>query len=182
MSTLKIAVIVGSLRQDSFNQQLARALVRLLPADVQAQFIRIDDLPLYNQDDDSQQPASVLRLRDEVKAADGVLFFTPEYNRSMPGVLKNAIDHGSRPWGQSVWGGKPAAVLGVSPGAAGTSMAQQQLRNVLAFLDMPTLGQPEMFLQWKDGLVEDGEIGPASKAFVQKFVDAYVAWVRRHQA
>lgn len=182
MSTLKIAVIVGSLRQDSFNQQLARALVRLLPADVQAQFIRIDDLPLYNQDDDSQQPASVLRLRDEVKAADGVLFFTPEYNRSMPGVLKNAIDHGSRPWGQSVWGGKPAAVLGVSPGAAGTSMAQQHLRNVLAFLDMPTLGQPEMFLQWKDGLVEDGEIGPASKAFVQKFVDAYVAWVRRHQA
>ena len=182
MSTLKIAVIVGSLRQDSFNQQLARALVRLLPADVQAQFIRIDDLPLYNQDDDSQQSASVLRLRDEIKAADGVLFFTPEYNRSMPGVLKNAIDHGSRPWGQSVWGGKPAAVLGVSPGAAGTSMAQQQLRNVLAFLDMPTLGQPEMFLQWKDGLVEDGEIGPTSKAFVQKFVDAYVAWVRRHQA
>ena len=182
MSTLKIAVIVGSLRQDSFNQQLARALVRLLPADVQAQFIRIDDLPLYNQDDDSRQPASVLRLRDEIKAADGVLFFTPEYNRSMPGVLKNAIDHGSRPWGQSVWGGKPAAVLGVSPGAAGTSMAQQHLRNVLAFLDMPTLGQPEMFLQWKDGLVEDGEIGPASKAFVQKFVDAYVAWVRRHQA
>ena len=182
MSTLKIAVIVGSLRQDSYNQQLARALVRLLPADVQAQFIRIDDLPLYNQDDDSQQPASVLRLRDEIKAADGVLFFTPEYNRSMPGVLKNAIDHGSRPWGQSVWGGKPAAVLGVSPGAAGTSMAQQHLRNVLAFLDMPTLGQPEMFLQWKDGLVEDGEIGPASKAFVQKFVDAYVAWVRRHQA
>ena len=182
MSTLKIAVVVGSLRQDSYNQQLARALVRLLPADVQAQFIRIDDLPLYNQDDDSQQPASVLRLRDEIKAADGVLFFTPEYNRSMPGVLKNAIDHGSRPWGQSVWGGKPAAVLGVSPGAAGTSMAQQQLRNVLAFLDMPTLGQPEMFLQWKDGLVEDGEIGPASKAFVQKFVDAYVAWVRRHQA
>ena len=183
MSQINVAVVVGSIRKESFNRQFAEAFVKLAPADFKFSFVRIDDLPLYDQDSDAAPAVpAVARLRDEIKAADGVLVFTPEYNRSMPGVLKNAIDHGSRPWGQSVWGGKPAAVLGVSPGAAGTSMAQQQLRNVLAFLDMPTLGQPEMFLQWKDGLVEDGEIGPTSKAFVQKFVDAYVAWVRRHQA
>ncbi|MDO5691321.1 MAG: NADPH-dependent FMN reductase [Pseudomonadota bacterium] len=180
MSQLNIAVVVGSIRKESFNRQFAEALVKQFPADVKAQFIRIDDLPLYNQDDDGNPAPQVTRLREEIKAADAVLFVTAEYNRSIPGVLKNAIDHASRPWGQSVWGGKPAGVVGVSPGAPGTSMAQQHLRNVLSFLAMPTLGQPEMFIQWKDGLVENGVIGAASKEFVQGYVDAFVAWVKKH--
>jgi len=109
-----------------------------------------------------------------------VLFVTPEYNRSIPGVLKNAIDQASRPWGQSQWAGKPAAVAGVSIGAIGTAVAQAHLRSVLSFLAMPELGQPELYIQWKDGLVEQGQIGAASRELVQKFVDAFVAWVRQH--
>ena len=180
MSQLSIAVVVGSIRKESFNRQFAEALVKLLPADVKASFVRIDDLPLYDQDADASAPApAVARLRAEIKAASAVLFVTPEYNRSMPGVLKNAIDQASRPWGQSVWAGKPAAVAGVSVGAIGTALAQQHLRNVLAYLGMPTLSGHEMFIHWKDGLVVNGEIGPDSKAFAQKFVDAFVAWVKK---
>ena len=179
MAQLNIAVVVGSLRKESFNRQFAQALVKQFPADVKAHFVRIDDLPLYDQDSDGAPPVpAVKRLRDEVAAADGVLFVTPEYNRSIPGVLKNAIDQASRPWGQSKWGGKPAAVCGVS---IGTAVAQSHLHSVLAFLDMPQLGQPEMFIQWKEGLVVDGVIGKASHEYVQKFVDALVAWVRKHQ-
>ena len=121
----------------------------------------------------------MLRFKSEIKAAHGVLFVTPEYNRSVPGVLKNAIDHASRPYGQSAFGGKPAGVIGVSVGAIGTSLAQQHLRNILTYLDMPTLGQPEAFLQGKDGLFDaSGDIG--KEAFVQSWMDAYVAWVKRH--
>ena len=149
MSQYNIAVIVGSLRKDSFNRKLATGLARLAPADFRFTQVRLDDLPLYNQDDDGQQAASVLRLKGEIKAAQGLLFVTPEYNRSIPGVLKNAIDHASRPYGQSAWAGKPAGVIGASVGAIGTAMAQQHLRNVLAYLDVPTLGQPEAFIQAK---------------------------------
>lgn len=180
MDKYRIAVVVGSLRKDSFNRKLARALERMAPEDFLLTEVRIDDLPLYNQDDDANQADAVRRLKSEVAAAQGVVFVTPEYNRSIPGVLKNAIDHASRPYGQSVWAGKPAGVIGVSVGAAGTCMAQQHLRNVLAYLDMPTLGQPEAFLQAKDSLfTEDGQIGEASRAFVQGWLDRYVAWVRR---
>ena len=183
MAQLNIAVIVGSLRKESFNRQLATALARLAPPDVKFTQLRIDDLPLYNQDDDGQQAASVLRLKEEVKAAHGVLFVTPEYNRSVPGVLKNAIDHASRPYGQSAWAGKPAGVIGASVGAIGTAMSQQHLRNVLAYLDMPTLGQPEAFIHAKDGLFDaDGNVGEGSRKFLQGWVDRYVAWVRQHQA
>ena len=183
MSQLNLAIVVGSIRKESFNRQFADALVKLLPADVKPHFIRIDDLPLYNQDSDGAPPVpAVKRLRDEVAAAHGVLFVTPEYNRSIPGVLKNAIDQASRPWGHSKWGGKPAAVCGVSPGAIGTAVAQSHLRSVLGFLAMPQLGQPEMYLQWKDGLVENGQIGAASRELVQGFVNTLVAWVRQHQA
>ena len=182
MSQLTVAVVVGSIRKDSYNRQFAEALVKQLPADFKAQFIRIDDLPLYNQDDDGNPAPQVTRLRGEIKAADAVLFVTPEYNRSIPGVLKNAIDHASRPWGQSVWAGKPAGVVGVSVGAIGTSLAQQHLRNVLAYLDMPTLGQPEAFIHAKEGLFDaDGNVGEASRKFLQGWVDKYVAWVRQHQ-
>ena len=179
MSQKTVAVVVGSIRKESFNRQFAEALVKQFPTELKAQFIRIDDLPLYNQDDDGNPAPQVTRLRGEIKAADAVLFVTAEYNRSIPGVLKNAIDHASRPWGKSVWAGKPVGVVGVSVGAAGTCMAQQHLRHVLAYLDMPTLGQPEMFLQWKEGLVQDGAIGPDSKEFVQKYVDAFAAWVKK---
>lgn len=183
MSQYNIAVIVGSIRKDSLNRKLADALAKLAPPEFSFSKVRIDDLPLYNQDDDNQPAASVTRLRREVVAADGLLFLTPEYNRSIPGVLKNAIDHASRPWGQSVWGGKPAGVLGISVGAIGTALAQQHLRNILAYLDVPTLGQPEVFLQAKDGLFDtDGNIGADSRAFLQGWVDRYVAWVKRHKA
>jgi len=181
MAQLKILVLVGSLRKDSFNRQLANAIVKLAPAGVEFQHARIDDLPLYNQDDDANPAAAVKRLKAEITAAQGVLFVTPEYNRSVPGVLKNAIDHASRPYGQSAFAGKPGGVIGVSVGAAGTAMAQQHLRNVLAYLDMPTLGQPEAFIHNKDGLFDaDGGIGEASKAFLQGWMDRYVAWVKQH--
>jgi chromate reductase len=183
MSQYKIAVIVGSIRKDSLNQRLADALAKLAPPEFSFSKVRIDDLPLYNQDDDGQPVVAVTRLRKEVAAADGLLFLTPEYNRSIPGVLKNAIDHASRPWGQSVWTGKPAGVLGVSVGVIGTALAQQHLRNILAYLDVPTLGQPEVFLQAKDGLFDaDGNIGADSRAFLQGWVDRYVAWVKRNKA
>ncbi|MDA8521158.1 NADPH-dependent FMN reductase [Acidovorax sp. NCPPB 4044] len=181
MSQFTIAVLVGSLRKDSFNRRLADALVKLVPPDFTLVQVRIDDLPLYNQDDDGHQNAAVLRLKSEVAKAQGLLFVTPEYNRSIPGVLKNAIDHASRPYGQSVWSGKPAGVLGVSIGAIGTALAQQHLRNVLAYLDVPTLGQPEAFIQAKDNLFDDdGNIGEASRQFVQTWVEKYADWVRRH--
>ncbi|MDI1259098.1 NAD(P)H-dependent oxidoreductase [Aquabacterium sp.] len=181
MSQIKIAVVVGSLRKESFNHQLAIALAKLAPADFDFEHVRIDDLPLYNQDDDANPAESVQRLKAEVKSAQGLLFVTPEYNRSFPGVLKNAIDHASRPYGQSVWAGKPAGVIGVSVGAIGTSLAQQHLRNVLAYLDVPTLGQPEAFVQAKEGLFgPDGSIAnEGSRKFLQGWVDRYVAWVRK---
>lgn len=181
MSTTNIAVVVGSLRKDSFNKKLASALEKLFPADFSFTQVRIDDLPLYNQDDDANPSAQVKRLKSEIKAAQGVLFVTPEYNRSMPGVLKNAIDHASRPYGQNAWDGKPAGVLGASIGATGTAMSQQHLRNILAYLNMPTLGQPEAFIHNKEGLYDaSGNIGEASKKFLQGWVDQYVAWVKKH--
>lgn len=183
MSITKITVLVGSLRKDSFNRKLATGLARLAPADFMFDVVEIGDLPLYNQDDDANQAPQVKRLKAAIAAADGLLFVTPEYNRSVPGVLKNAIDHASRPYGQSAWGGKPAGVIGVSVGAIGTALAQQHLRNVLAYLDVPTLGAPEAFIQAKDGLFEvDGSIGAASRQFLQGWMDRYVAWVRKHSA
>ena len=177
----QIAVIVGSLRRESLNRKLADGIARLAPADFEFAQLEIGDLPLYNQDDDANQAAPVLRLKREVGAARGVLFVTPEYNRSMPGVLKNALDHASRPYGKSAWAGKPAGVLGVSVGAAGTALAQQHLRNTLAYLDMPTLGQPEVFLQAKEGLFDaDGNIGEKSRDFLQGWMNGFVAWVRKH--
>lgn len=181
MSQYPIAVIVGSLRKDSFNRRLATAMAKLAPSEFSFTQVRIDDLPLYNQDDDAHQADSVKRLKAEILAARGLLFVTPEYNRSIPGVLKNAIDHASRPYGQSAWAGKPAGVLGVSVGAIGTALAQQHLRNVLAYLDVPTLGQPEAFIQAKEEFFDaDGNIGAASKQFLQTWMDQYVAWVKKH--
>ena len=181
MSQYQIAVVVGSLRHGSYNRRLATAVSRLAPSDFLFEEVGIGDLPLYNQDDDAAPADSVRRLKAEIAAAQGLLFVTPEYNRSLPGVLKNAIDHASRPYGQNAWAGKPAGVLGASVGAIGTAMAQQHLRNILAYLDVPTLGQPEAFIHAKEGLFDEaGNIGEGSRKFLQSWVDRYVAWVKKH--
>jgi chromate reductase, NAD(P)H dehydrogenase (quinone) len=181
MRSYQIAVVVGSLRRESFNRKLATAMAKLAPADFAFRQLEIGDLPLYNQDNDGQPPEAVLRLKREITASQGLLFVTAEYNRSIPGVLKNAIDHASRPYGQSAWVGKPAGVLGASVGAIGTSMAQQHLRNILAYLDVPTLGQPEAFIHAKDGLFNPGgDIGADSRKFLQSWMDRYVAWIKQH--
>ncbi len=184
MTHYRIAVVVGSLRHDSINRKLARALVKLAPSDFSFDFLEIDDLPLYNQDDDANQAASVKRMKGEIAAASGLLFVTPEYNRSIPGVLKNAIDNASRPYGQNAWAGKPAGILGASIGAIGSALAQQHLRNVLAYLDVPTLGQPEAFIQVKDGFFDEaGDIANADTGkFLQAWMNRYVAWVKKHAA
>lgn len=176
------AIVVGSLRRKSFNRRLARALTVVPSAEAHDfRFVEIADLPLYNQDQDDDQPAETKRMKAEIRASDGVIFVTPEYNRSIPGVLKNAIDHASRPYGANAWAGKPAGILGVSVGAIGTAVAQQHLRTVLAYLDVPTLGQPEAYLQAKDGLFDSaGSLGAGSKTFLQGWMDRYVAWVKLH--
>jgi len=182
MATPTIAVLVGSLRKASINLKLARALEKLAEGKARFEFVQIGDLPLYNQDFDADYPAEATRLKQGIRAADAVLFVTPEYNRSVPGVLKNAIDIGSRPYGDSAFAGKPAAVIGASVGVIGTALAQQHLRNILAYLDMPVLGQPEAFLHFKDGLIDDaGTISnPGTAEFLQGFVDAFLALVQAH--
>jgi chromate reductase len=181
MKPLKIAVFVGSLRKDSFNRRLARAVEKLAPSELAFEHVRIDDLPLYSQDFDSAYPDVAKRLKKDVEAADALLFVTPEYNRSVPGVLKNAIDIASRPWGTNSFAGKPGAVIGTSIGSTGTALAQQHLRNTLAYLDVPMLAQPEVFIHFKDDLIaDDGAIGnDGTKKFLQEFVDKYVAWITR---
>jgi chromate reductase, NAD(P)H dehydrogenase (quinone) len=181
MKEMKIAVLVGSLRKDSFNRCLARAVEKLAPAELKFEFVRIDDLPLYSQDLDADFPPACRRLKKDVESANALLFVTPEYNRSIPGVLKNAIDIASRPWGTNSFAGKPGAVIGASLGSPGACMAQQHLRNVLAYLDVPTLGQPEVFIHFtKDLIAADGKIGNAgTEKFLQGFVDRYVAWIKR---
>ena len=182
MNKYQIAVVVGSLRRDSFNQKLANAIMKLAPPEFSFKQSQIGDLPLYNQDDDDNPAEPVKRLKGEIAEAQGLLFVTPEYNRSMPGVLKNALDHASRPYGQNAWAGKPGGVIGASIGSIGTAVAQQHLRNSLAYLDVPTLGQPEAFTHVKEGLFDEaGNIGNEdSRKFLQNWMDHYVVWVKRH--
>lgn len=183
MAPIEIAVIVGSLRRDSFNRKLANAITKLAPTDFLFRQIEIGDLPLYNQDDDANPAASVTRLKAEIAASQALIFVTPEYNRSIPGVLKNAIDHASRPYGQSAWAGKPAGVLGASAGPMGTALAQQHLRNVLACLDVPKLGVPEVFIHVGDGLFDEaGNISDGSRKILQRWMDRYVSWVKKQTA
>ena len=180
MSQYPIAVVVGSLRRDSYNRKLATALAKLAPPEFSFDQVEIGDLPLYNQDDDASQAASVKRLKGQIKAARGVMFVTAEYNRSIPGVLKNAIDHGSRPYGQNSWNGKSLGVLGTSTGAPATSMAQQHLRNTLVFCNMPAMNQPEAYIQWRDNMIDaQGDFNERTGSFMQNWVDAYVAWVKK---
>jgi len=182
MSQYQIAVLVGSIRQDSINRKLANAMATLAPAEFSFKELEIGDLPLYNQDDDANPADSVKRLKAEISAAHGLLFVTPEYNRSIPGVLKNAIDHASRPYGQSAWAGKPAGILGASVGSTGTALAQQHLRNILAYLNVPTLGQPEVYLQIADGYFDEfgNFTNTDSRKFLLNWMAEYVDWVKRH--
>jgi len=175
----KIAVIVGSLRKDSLNRKMAKALSKLAPDTIKLEIIEIGDLPLYNQDLDDVPPAAWAKFRAEVKSCDGVLFVTPEYNRSVPGVLKNAIDVGSRPYGKSVWEGKPGAVMSVSPGAIGGFGANHHLRQCMVFLDVPMLQQPESYVgNAADLFNTQGEIiNDSTREFVQKFINKFAAWV-----
>jgi chromate reductase, NAD(P)H dehydrogenase (quinone) len=176
----RIAVIVGSNRRDSINRKLAQALVRLGAGKFEASFARIDDLPMYNQDNEGDLPAEVVRLKNELAAADGVLIVTPEHDRSIPAVLKNAIDWGARLWGKNSWTGKPAFITGTSPGAIGSALAQQHLRSVMTGLGMILLGG-EAYVTFKPNLIDvHGAIGDDStRKFLQDFVDRFAHLVSR---
>ena len=178
---IRVAVIVGSLRKGSFNRKLAQAMVGSAPASLALEIVEIRDLPLYNQDDDADPPAPSKAFKQKIADAKAVLFVTPEYNRSVPGVLKNAIDIASRPYGQSAWNGKPAGVISLSPGAIGGFGANPHLRQSLVFLNMPTLQQPEAYIGGAADLFDDsGAIKkPETKQFVDKFLAAFADWVER---
>lgn len=179
MSTYKLAIVVGSNRRESINRQLAEAITKLLPDHFEVSFPQIDDLPLYNLDLEGSRPASVNRFTDEIRAADAVLIVTPEHNRSLPAVLKNAIDWGSKPMDQNVWFDKPVAITGTSPGAMGTALAQQHLRQIMGILGSVVLGG-EAYLQFNAGLItEAGEIGDNSHQFVKGYVDRFVRLVEK---
>lgn len=181
MSKPKVAVVIGSLRKDSFNRQLAGAVEKLAGDRFEFTEAGIGGLPLYNQDQDADFPAAGLAFKQQIEAADALLIVTPEYNRSVPGVLKNAIDTGSRPAGKNSFAGKYAAVIGTSQGAHGTVSAQQHLRNVLSAVNVAVLPQPEIALQFKEGLVNaEGNIADErTRKFLQGFLDRFEAWIRR---
>ncbi len=176
----RVAVIVGSNRRDSINRRLAQALVNLGAGKFDASFARIDDLPLYNQDIEATLPAEVVQFKNAIARADGVLIVTPEHNRSIPTVLKNAIDWGARPYGKSVWPAKPAFITGTSPGAIGSAIAQQHLRSVMTGLGMILLGG-EAYVTFKPNLIDEhGNIGDENtKKFLQGFVDRFASLVER---
>ncbi|MVW73764.1 NADPH-dependent FMN reductase [Pseudomonas xionganensis] len=178
----KVAVLVGSLRKASINRRLALALAELAPASLKLEIVEIGDLPLYNEDiDQDSPPEAYTRFREQLRGADALLFVTPEYNRSLPGALKNAIDVGSRPYGQSVFSGKPGAVLTASPGAIGGFGANHALRQCMVFLDVYMMQQPEAYLGGAGSFFEEaGMLGDGIRPFLQKFIDAYAAWVAQH--
>lgn len=179
-----IVVLVGSLRKESFNRKMANTLRELAPASLKLEIVEIGQLPLYNQDLDGDPPQPWRDFRDRVRKADGVLFVTPEYNRSVPAVLKNAIDVGSRPYGQSVWDKKPAAVVSVAPGAIGGFGANHHLRQSLVFLNMPAMQQPEAYIGGADKLWDaSGKLtNDGTRAYLTKVMEAYAQWVEKHAA
>ena len=179
--TRNVATLVGSLRRGSLNRLAARAIAALAPAGLAFDEVEIGALPLYNEDLEKDPPAQWTAFREQMHRADAVLFVTPEYNRSVPGLLKNAIDVGSRPYGRSVWSRKPAAVVSVSPGAIGGFGANHHLRQSLVFLDMPVLQQPEAYIgQAADLFGDDGSVkNPGTERFLRSFGEAFAAWVER---
>ncbi len=177
-----VAVIVGSLRKGSYNRMMANALAATAPEGLRLEIVEIRDLALYDQDADEDPPAPWVTFRERIRRADAVLFVTPEYNRSVPGVLKNAIDVGSRPYGSSAWSGKPGAVISVSPGAIGGFGANHHLRQSLVFLDVPCMQQPEAYIGGAAKLFDgDGQLANAgTRAFMDTFMEAFARWVERN--
>jgi len=186
MSGYKIAVFVGSLRKESFNRKMAKALTALAPESLKLEIIEIGGLPLYNQDYDDEGKALPpwTAFREQVRSFDGLLFVTPEYNRSVPAVLKNALDVGSRPYGKSVWDGKPGAVMSVSPGAIGGFGANHHLRQSLVFLNVPAMQQPEAYIGNAASLFdESGNLANDSiREFAANYVHAFAAWVETNRS
>ena len=182
MESKKIAVLVGSLRKDSLSLKVAKSLIVLAPKSLTAKIIEIGDLPLYNEDLEKSPPLSWTRFRDAIKGFDGLLFVTPEYNRSVPAVLKNAIDVGSRPFGKNVLDGKPAAVVSVSPGNLSGFGANHHLRQSLVFLNVPAMPQPEAYIGGAAKLFDDkGDlVNESNRDFLQKFMKAFAEWVERN--
>lgn len=179
----KVAVLVGSLREASLNRRAAQVLAALAPAGMELQIVEIGQLPLYNQDLDDAPPQAWVSFRDQIKRADAVLFVTPEYNRSVPGGLKNAIDVGSRPYGQSAWSGKPGAVMSVGPGALGGFGANHHLRQSMVFLDVPMMQQPEAYVGGAANLFDDaGAItNESTRKFFANFITAFSVWIEKHR-
>ncbi|PZM16705.1 NADPH-dependent FMN reductase [Rhizobium tubonense] len=177
----KVAVLVGSLRSDSINRKLAEVLARLAQHRLEFDIVDLSDVPLYNEDLWKNVPEAISELKRRLAEADGVLFVSPEYNRSFTAVLKNAIDWGSRPYGQNVFSGKPGAVVGTSPGAIGSAVGQSQLRTVLAAIHVVTMGQPEVYLSWKDDMF-DGDlnvVNESTKAFLDNWAAHFARWIER---
>lgn len=174
----KIAVFVGSLQEKSFNKLLAKSIENVAPDGVEFDYIDIGSLPLFNQDLEANFPASATAAKEKVEVADGVLFVTPEYNRSIPGVLKNAIDWTSRPWGHNSFSGKPTGIVGATPSPVGTAVAQADLRHIIAYLGTKLLGQPEIYFANAHELFdEQGELIAASKEQLTNYVNIFVQWV-----
>ena len=175
-----VALIVGSLRKDSFNRKIANNFITVAPPSLKCEIVEIAPLSFFSQDLEATPPQSWVDFRNKIKAHDAVVFFTPEYNRSVPGVLKNAIDVGSRPYGQSVWEGKPAGVISGSMGAIGGFGANHHLRQSLSYLHMPTMGQPEAYLgTLHTSFNEAGELNPKTKELLTTFANAFAAWVEK---
>lgn len=179
--TKNVAVIIGSLRKDSLNRRLAKALEKLAEDKLTFHELHVGDLPFYNEDLWANLPDPVARLKDRVEHSDAVLALTPEYNRTYPGVIKNAFDWGSRPYGANSWSGKPAGVIGTSPGAIGAAVAQGHLRNDMLNMNMIVMHQPEAYIQWKDdAYAADGSVSDdKTRAFLQSYLDAFTAWIDR---
>lgn len=180
MTKFKVAIVVGSNRRESINRKLAKAIAKLADASVAAKFVQIDDLPIYNQDLESPLPSGVVRFKAQINEADALLIVTPEHNRSIPAVLKNAIDWGARPYGRNSWAGKPAAITGTSPGAIGTAVAQQHLRQVLGNLGALVMGG-EAYITFKAGLIDDADTvtDEGTRRFLQSFVDQFTTLLAR---
>lgn len=178
--TYKVAVLVGSLRKDSYNLKMAKTLISLAPPELALEIVEVRDLPLYNEDTEAPAPAAWVSFRESLRAHDAVLFVTPEYNRSVPAALKNALDVGSRPYGQSVWSHKPAAIVSVSPSAIGGFGANHHLRQSLVFLDMPILQQPEAYIGQAATLFDEaGTLTvDSTREFLKKYLTAYAQWVK----